>query len=118
MPHFQAFPSSTNFTYKLPLDQPNQLYVLYLCPTQVRQIGGFNLAVYNPMPTMPLAYNLTLSKIGRCLHNCSDNGRCEGRCTAMWGEGSGHFCPCPCPPFNLLPPPAGPPFNLRPLLQL
>ena len=61
--------------------------------------------MYNPMPTMPLAYNLTLSKTGRCLHNCSDNGRCEGALRCHVGERGGGTAAACAPSFNLLPPP-------------
>ena len=69
-----SYPTASSFSYKLALDQPATLYNLSLCPSQVRQ-GEWALAVYNPMPSMPLAYNLTVHKVGRCLHNCSDKGR-------------------------------------------
>jgi hypothetical protein len=69
-----SYPTASSFAYKLSLDQPATVYNLSLCPSQVRQ-GEWVLAMYNPMPTTALAYNLTVHRIGRCLHNCSDNGR-------------------------------------------
>lgn len=57
-----------------PLPLPMQSYNLSLCPAQVRQ-GQWMAAVYNPRPTMALAFNLTVHKVGRCLHACSGHGR-------------------------------------------
>lgn len=71
------YPSPGNYLFKLSLDQPNTNYSLSLCPAQARE-GNYSLAVYNPVPTAALAFNLTLHKIGRCLHNCSSHGRCAG----------------------------------------
>lgn len=81
----QASPHAANTTSTqstLPLLTPHsalnqplpQAFNLSLCPAQVRS-GRWVLAVYNPLHTMPLAFNLTVHKVGRCLHNCSSHGR-------------------------------------------
>jgi hypothetical protein len=69
-----VYPSPSDFTYKLALDEPNRPFNLSLCAAQVRA-GQWVAAVYNPLPTAPLGFNLTVHKIGRCLRNCSDHGR-------------------------------------------
>ena len=70
-----TFPTPQDFSYKLSLDKPGQAYNLSLCPARARE-DQWVLAVYNPVPNQPLAFNLTAHKIGRCLHNCSSHGRC------------------------------------------
>ena len=69
-----VYPSPSDFSYKLALDEPNRSFNLSLCAAQVRA-GQWVAAVYNPLPTAPLGFNLTVHKIGRCLRNCSDHGR-------------------------------------------
>ncbi len=69
-----VYPSPSDFTYKLALDEPNRPFNLSLCAAQVRA-GQWVAAVYNPLPSAPLGFNLTVHKIGRCLRNCSNHGR-------------------------------------------
>lgn len=67
------YPGADHFRYKLSLDRPGSAYNLSLCPSQVRG-ANWTLAVYNPMPTVPIGYNVTVHRIGRCLHACSGHG--------------------------------------------
>ena len=76
-----VYPSPADFTYKLALDEPNRSFNLSLCAAQARA-GQWVAAVYNPLPTAALGFNLTVHKIGRCLHNCSDHGRWDACCCA------------------------------------
>ena len=39
--------------------------------------GIWRVALYNPMRTYPLAFNLTVAKQAICLNNCSDHGTCS-----------------------------------------
>ena len=39
--------------------------------------GIWRVAVYNPMRTYPLAFNLTVAKHANCLNNCSSHGACS-----------------------------------------
>lgn len=80
-----VYPSPSDFTYKLALDEPNRSFNLSLCAAQVRA-GQWVAAVYNPLPTAPLGFNLTVHKIGRCLRNCSDHGRWD-QTWAGWAGG-------------------------------
>jgi hypothetical protein len=70
----RRYPSASSFAYKLSLDEPGRAYNLSLCPSQVRR-GNWSLAVYNPMPTIALGYNLTVHVLGRCLHACHGRGK-------------------------------------------
>lgn len=85
-----SYPTASSFAYKLSLDQPDTRYNLSLCPSQVRS-GEWLLAVYNPLPTQALAYSLTVHKVGRCLHNCSEHGSCNSdgvcKCQPDWMGG-------------------------------
>ncbi len=51
------------------------------------------LAVYNPMRQYRIAYNLTISKEGRCLNNCTgpSHGTCnsDGVCECAVRRGGG-----------------------------
>lgn len=48
---------------------------------------ALQLAVYNPMPSIPLNYTLAVVKVGRCLNDCSGNGECssDGACQCHEG---------------------------------
>ncbi len=56
------------------ISPPAPLRTVPLRSTAVRS-GEWLLAVYNPLPTTPLGFALTVHKVGRCLHNCSGHGR-------------------------------------------
>lgn len=39
--------------------------------------GVWRAAIYNPMRIYKLGYNLTTTKEGRCLNNCTGHGTCS-----------------------------------------
>ena len=39
--------------------------------------GVWRAAIYNPMRIYKLGYNLTTTKEGRCLNNCTSHGSCS-----------------------------------------
>lgn len=97
------YPGADHFRYKLSLDRPGSAYNLSLCPSQVRG-ANWTLAVYNPMPTIPIGYNVTVHRIGRCLHACSGHGTCSSdglcECAADWAGGD---CSVPLNTTSCLP---------------
>ncbi|GAB4820407.1 hypothetical protein N2152v2_007453 [Parachlorella kessleri] len=97
-----TFPTAANYTYKLTLDQQNASRVLSLCPSELAgqewkastgagTCGVPTLAVYNPMRQYRIGYNLTVTKEGRCLNNCTGHGACNAdgfcECTDNWQGG-------------------------------
>ena len=85
-----TFPTVSNYSHKLTLDEQNVTRTLALCPTRYRE-SNWTLAVFNPMRTIDVGYTLVVKKIGHCLNHCSDHGQCnaDGRCEcqANWAGG-------------------------------
>jgi hypothetical protein len=85
-----SFPTAANFTHRLVLDQQGVPRSLALCASQLK-LGDWKLAVYNPLPTAPINYSMTVRREGRCLNACSRHGECseEGvcHCASGWAGG-------------------------------
>ena len=64
------------------------------------------MAVYNPLPSLPLNYTVTIDKVGRCLNGCSGNGACSNdglcECNKSWagGDCSVQQSGSPAPPHH------------------
>ncbi|KDD73492.1 hypothetical protein H632_c2121p0 [Helicosporidium sp. ATCC 50920] len=83
-------PSAREYDHKFVLDEPDAVHALSVCPSQLRK-GPWRMAIYNPLPSAPMGYNVTVFANGRCLGDCNKHGTCsdEGLCVcdAGWAGG-------------------------------
>jgi len=90
--HFASgtYPTPHNYTHRLVMDL-DRSHTLTLCASQLEGQHEWKAAVYNPLPSLPLNYTLSVEKVGRCLNECSGHGDCSSdglcECSTGWGGG-------------------------------
>jgi len=89
------FPSITNYTFKVAMEQQRENYTIELCASQMRQGGGvWQAAVYNPVRMSPMRYWVSFQKVGVC-PSANDNV-CSGHGTCHQNSLDPDFATCQC----------------------
>jgi hypothetical protein len=113
-----AFPSASDYTFKVNLENFHEEYKIELCASQFKS-ATWNAAVYNPERVEPMTYTVSFKKQGVCpssnAQECSGHGSCRSSdaadplfatcdCDDGWTASDCNFPSCPEGSYIALPP--------------